>query len=80
MSVFTVALAVVLGGLVAALPAHAQTTLTMSSWVSPQHHLSIWQANWTAEVEKALMLSDAPQVAAIGEHLIAVGRVAQRRR
>jgi TRAP-type C4-dicarboxylate transport system substrate-binding protein len=34
-------------------PAHAQTTLTYSSWVSPQHHLSIWQANWTAEVEKA---------------------------
>ena len=33
--------------------AHAQTTLTYSSWVSPQHHLSIWQANWTAEVEKA---------------------------
>ena len=36
-----------------ALPAHAQTALTYSSWVSPQHHLSIWQANWTAEVEKA---------------------------
>jgi TRAP-type C4-dicarboxylate transport system substrate-binding protein len=36
-----------------AIPAHAQTTLTYSSWVSPQHHLSIWQANWTAEVEKA---------------------------
>src|SRR5688572_14388146 len=34
-------------------PAHAQTTLTYSSWVSPQHHLSVWQANWTAEVEKA---------------------------
>src|SRR5918992_5021389 len=34
-------------------PAQAQTTLTYSSWVSPQHHLSIWQANWTAEVEKA---------------------------
>jgi len=32
---------------------YAQTTLTYSSWVSPQHHLSIWQANWTAEVEKA---------------------------
>ncbi len=28
-------------GLVAATaPAHAQTTLTMSSWVSPQHHLT----------------------------------------
>jgi TRAP-type transport system periplasmic protein len=35
------------------IPAQAQTTLTYSSWVSPQHHLSIWQANWTAEVEKA---------------------------
>jgi TRAP-type C4-dicarboxylate transport system substrate-binding protein len=34
-------------------PAQAQTTLTYSSWVSPQHHLSIWQAHWTAEVEKA---------------------------
>jgi TRAP-type C4-dicarboxylate transport system substrate-binding protein len=34
-------------------PAHAQTTLTYSSWVSPTHHLSVWQANWTREVEKA---------------------------
>jgi TRAP-type transport system periplasmic protein len=36
-----------------ALPAQAQTTLTYSSWVSPQHHLTVWQASWTAEVEKA---------------------------
>jgi TRAP-type transport system periplasmic protein len=36
-----------------AVPAHAQTTLTYSSWVSPQHLLSVWQAGWTAEVEKA---------------------------
>ena len=36
-----------------ALPAHAQTTLTFSSWVSPAHHLSIWQVNWTKEAEKA---------------------------
>jgi TRAP-type transport system periplasmic protein len=36
-----------------AVPAQAQTTLTYSSWVSPQHHLSIWQASWTAEVERA---------------------------
>jgi TRAP-type transport system periplasmic protein len=36
-----------------ATPAHAQTTLTYSSWVPPTHHLTIWQANWTAEVEKA---------------------------
>src|SRR5438105_14931452 len=34
-------------------PAHAQTTLTYSSWVPPTHHLTIWQANWAAEVEKA---------------------------
>ena len=34
-------------------PAHAQTTLTFSSWVPPTHHLTIWQANWAAEVEKA---------------------------
>src|SRR5687767_1991710 len=35
------------------LPAHAQSTLTFSSWVPPTHHLTIWQANWAAEVEKA---------------------------
>ena len=35
------------------LPAHAQTTLTFSSWVPPTHHLTIWQANWAADVEKA---------------------------
>src|SRR4029434_8344847 len=34
-------------------PLHAQTTLTDSSWVPPTHHLTIWQANWAAEVEKA---------------------------
>src|SRR5918992_4335309 len=33
--------------------AHGQTTLTYSSWVSPQHLLSVWQAGWTQEVEKA---------------------------
>ena len=37
----------------AALPAQAQTTLTFSSWVPPTHHLTIWQANWAADVEKA---------------------------
>ena len=36
-----------------AVPAPAQTTLTYSSWVPPTHHLTIWQANWAAEVEKA---------------------------
>jgi TRAP-type C4-dicarboxylate transport system substrate-binding protein len=35
------------------IPAHAQTTLTFSSWVPPTHHLTIWQANWAADVEKA---------------------------
>ena len=35
-----------------AMPAYAQTTLTYSSWVPPTHHLTIWQANWTKEVEK----------------------------
>ncbi|MGH8705806.1 MAG: TRAP transporter substrate-binding protein DctP, partial [Burkholderiales bacterium] len=40
-------------GAALALPAAAQTTLTYSTWVSPAHHLSVWQANWTAEVEKA---------------------------
>jgi TRAP-type C4-dicarboxylate transport system substrate-binding protein len=34
-------------------PAQAQVTLTYSSWVPPTHHLTIWQANWAAEVEKA---------------------------
>jgi len=40
-------------GFVAAQPALAQTTLTYSSWVGPTHHLTIWQTNWTKEVEKA---------------------------
>ena len=38
---------------VLAAPALAQTTLTFSSWVPPTHHLTIWQQNWAAEVEKA---------------------------
>src|SRR2546425_5967505 len=38
----------------AATPALAQTTLTMSSWVSPQHHLTaVVLQGWTNEVEKA---------------------------
>ena len=36
-----------------ALPAQSQTTLTFSSWVPPTHHLTIWQVNWAADVEKA---------------------------
>ena len=51
------ALLVVLTGLVmaAAQPAFAQTTtLTMSSWVSPQHHLTgVVLQGWANEVEKA---------------------------
>ena len=32
---------------------HAQAPLTYSSWVPPTHHLTIWQQNWTKEIEKA---------------------------
>src|SRR6266478_3649042 len=48
------ALAVLLGGGAAASPALGQTTLTMSSWVSPQHHLTtnVLQG-WATEAEKA---------------------------
>lgn len=42
-----------LAGSAFALPAQAQTTLTFSSWVGPTHHLTIWQQNWAADVEKA---------------------------
>src|SRR6266567_4864216 len=47
--------AVLVGAFVAvAQPAVAQTTLTMSSWVSPQHHLtSVVLQGWATEVEKA---------------------------
>jgi len=47
-------LAVLLGAIAAgAQPALAQTTLTMSSWVSPQHHLtSVVLQGWANEVEK----------------------------
>src|SRR5213592_701960 len=49
------ALAVLLGSVVAAAsPALGQTTLTMSSWVSPQHHLTAnVLVGWANEVEKA---------------------------
>ena len=40
-------------GLALAPLAQADTTLTYSTWVPPSHHLSIWQTNWTKEVEKA---------------------------
>jgi TRAP-type C4-dicarboxylate transport system substrate-binding protein len=49
------ALTVLIGGVLAvAHPVLAQTTLTMSSWVSPQHHLtSVVLQGWATEVEKA---------------------------
>jgi TRAP-type C4-dicarboxylate transport system substrate-binding protein len=40
-------------GVALAIPAQAQAPLTYSSWVPPTHHITIWQANWTKEVEKA---------------------------
>ncbi len=46
------ALAAIVGSAFA-VPAQAQTTLTYSSWVPPTHHLSVWQRNWAAELEKA---------------------------
>ncbi|HEV8308895.1 MAG TPA: TRAP transporter substrate-binding protein [Methylomirabilota bacterium] len=48
-------LAAVAGTVIAAAPpALGQTTLTMSSWVSPQHHLtSVVLQGWASEVEKA---------------------------
>ncbi len=42
-----------LAGSALALPAQAQAPLTFSSWVPPTHHITIWQANWAAEAEKA---------------------------
>ncbi|HUQ73661.1 MAG TPA: TRAP transporter substrate-binding protein [Burkholderiales bacterium] len=36
-----------------ATPVNAQTPLTYSSWVPPTHHLTVWQANWAADIEKA---------------------------
>src|SRR5436305_14254011 len=52
MQIKRLAFAAIAAGAVAT-PAHAQITLTYSSWVPPTHHLTIWQANWTADVEKA---------------------------
>ena len=50
-----VGIAALAAGLAAgARPAQAQTTLTMSSWVSPQHHLtSVVLQGWATEVEQA---------------------------
>ena len=49
-----VASAAAFGVVAVARPSPAQTTLTMSSWVSPQHHLtSVVLQGWANEVEKA---------------------------
>jgi TRAP-type C4-dicarboxylate transport system substrate-binding protein len=40
-------------GVALAVPVQAQAPLTYSSWVPPTHHITLWQANWTKEVEKA---------------------------
>src|SRR6476660_8247611 len=54
-SLKTLALTALAASLIAAAqPADAQTTLTMSSWVSPQHHLTaVVLQGWANEVEKA---------------------------
>jgi TRAP-type C4-dicarboxylate transport system substrate-binding protein len=50
----TLVLTALIGAALAAPPALAQTTLTMSSWVSPQHHLTaVVLQGWATEVEKA---------------------------
>src|SRR6476660_2214484 len=54
-SLKTLALTALAASLIAAAqPADAQTTLTMSSWVSPQHHLTaVVLQGWANEVEHA---------------------------
>ncbi|HEX9396542.1 MAG TPA: TRAP transporter substrate-binding protein [Burkholderiales bacterium] len=46
-------LALTVVGVALSATSHAQAPLTYSSWVPPTHHLSIWQANWAADIEKA---------------------------
>jgi len=54
MSKIKLAALVGVAAIAAAQPSFAQTTLTMSSWVSPQHHLTrVVLAGWAADVEKA---------------------------
>ena len=48
-----IASAIAAAGLLAAVPAAAQTTLTLSSWVPPQHLLTRAMVEWADEVEKA---------------------------
>jgi len=53
-NLITSLVAALLGAAAVASHAEAQTTLTMSSWVSPQHHLtSVVLQGWANEVEKA---------------------------
>ena len=45
---------IAIGAMAPARPSAAQTTLTMSSWVGPQHHLTaVVLQGWANEVEKA---------------------------
>ena len=54
MSKITLAMLAGIAAVAAAQPGFAQTTLTMSSWVSPQHHLtSVVLQGWANDVEKA---------------------------
>ena len=49
----SVVFAALAGSVVAAQPALAQTTLTMSSWVSPTHHITaVVLQGWANEAEK----------------------------
>jgi TRAP-type C4-dicarboxylate transport system substrate-binding protein len=48
----TLAAAAIIGA-ASATPSAAQNTLTYSSWVPPTHHLTVWQQNWTKDIEKA---------------------------
>ena len=48
-----IASAVAAAGFLAAVPAAAQTTLTLSSWVPPQHLITRAMMEWAGEVEKA---------------------------
>ncbi len=59
----TLAAVALLGVLAAAPPVPAQTTtLTMSSWVSPQHHVTLLLQGWATETEK---VTDAAFVAEV---------------
>ena len=46
-------LALAVAGVALCATSQAQAPLTYSTWVPPTHHLSIWQANWATDIEKA---------------------------